>query len=184
MSGGVVSFNAVGTCILDASQGGNDNYSAATDVYQYIAVVVPSATSTTVYSSMNPSTHTDTITLTANVNSGGGIPTGTVGFTTNGNSIYGCSSLTLDPSGNATCTPTVSMLGVTNLIEAVYIPNTTVFISSTSAVFNQYIENTTIPTVPAAPVDVVAVPGNEQVTVSWYPPANTGGQEITGYSVQ
>jgi len=38
ISGGVVSFNAIGTCILDANQAGNANYNAATQVQQIMTI--------------------------------------------------------------------------------------------------------------------------------------------------
>ncbi len=39
-------------------------------------------------------------------------------------------------------------------------------------------------TVPSAPQSLVAIPGNSSVTLSWKPPANTGGAEIKKYRVQ
>ncbi len=38
-------------------------------------------------------------------------------------------------------------------------------------------------TVPTAPQNLSATPGNGQVTLSWTPPENDGGAEITGYEV-
>ena len=42
---------------------------------------------------------------------------------------------------------------------------------------------TPIPTAPASPTGVTAVPGNGQASVSWVPPADNGGAPITAYSV-
>jgi hypothetical protein len=43
ISGGVVSFVGTGTCVLDANQGGNGTYAAATQVQQSFAVSAASA---------------------------------------------------------------------------------------------------------------------------------------------
>ena len=41
----------------------------------------------------------------------------------------------------------------------------------------------TVTTVPGAPTNVVAAPGNGSATVSWTPPTDDGGAPITGYRV-
>jgi len=43
ISGGIVSFNAVGTCVINANQGGNANYKPATQVQQSFAVNLPAS---------------------------------------------------------------------------------------------------------------------------------------------
>ena len=52
-----------------------------------------------------------------------------------------------------------------------------------AAPFSQSVVATVTETVPAAPQDVSAIPGNGQVVVKWYPPANTGGAAVTRYTV-
>jgi len=74
-------------------------------------------TTTTVKSSLNPSTSGQSVTFTATV-SGGNSPTGTVGFNSNGNSISGCSAVPLS-SGAAQCTTSALPVG-TDAIVATY----------------------------------------------------------------
>ncbi len=182
ISGGVVSFIAAGTCTLDANQAGNSNYNAATQVQQAVTVVTPTPTTTVVYSSSNPSAASSSVTLSANVSSDNGTPnSGTVGFTSNGSSISGCTEESLT-SGIATCTTSILSTG-TDAIVATYTGGST-FAASTSASFSQSVVATVTATVPAAPQDVTAIPGNGQVVINWYPPANTGGAAITGYTVK
>ncbi len=73
-------------------------------------------TSTSVSSSLNPSTMGDNVTFTASVS--GATPTGTVGFTENGSPISGCSAR---PIGGGTATCAVSSLNVgTHAVVATY----------------------------------------------------------------
>ena len=182
ISGGVVSFTAVGSCILNANQAGDANYNAATQVQQNVTVYSQMTTSIVVYSSSNPSGTGNAITFSASVSSSSGAPSaGTVGFTAGGVTISGCSSKSL-AQGIATCT-TASLPTGTASIVATYTGDSD-FAASTSASFSQSVVTTVIATVPAAPQYVSAIPGNGQVVVKWYPPANTGGAPITGYTVR
>ena len=181
ISSGVVSFLVAGTCTINANQAGNANYSAATEVQQPVTVHAAAPTSTVVYSSLNPSVTSNTITLSANVSSDNGVPiAGTVGFTANGLNIEGCTAAPL-ALGIATCT-TSSLAAGTSTIVATYTGGLG-FATSTSASYSQSVVATVTTTVPAAPSDVTVTPGNGQVTVKWDPPANTGGKVITGYKV-
>ena len=187
IAAGVVHYSGTGMCIIDANQPGNTAYTAASQVQQTVTVGVL-ATTTVLSSSLNPSTDGTSVTFTANiVGSGNGEPisTGTVGFTANAASI-GCDSTAVD-GGIATCI--ISMLPdaptTPNTIIATYSGATDFSSPSISATFNQYVTTSLLRnvTVPATPMDVTTVPGDRQVTVSWFPPTNTGGVVITGYRV-
>jgi hypothetical protein len=98
-----------------------------------------STTSTSLASSLNPSTYGQKVTWTATVTSSGSVtPTGTIKFTWSGHTI---GSATLNGSGVATLTRS-------NLIAATY-PLTAVYagdaanLGSTSAVLNQVVLETT-----------------------------------------
>lgn len=84
------------------------------------AAVGPPPSTTTLASSLNPSTVGAPVTFTATVT--GTAPTGSVAFTDGGNTIGGCSGVALTGSGNARTAPcTTSALGVgTHSIVAAY----------------------------------------------------------------
>ncbi len=182
-------FISEGTCTINANQLGNQNYNAAAQETQQVQVLPKVTTTTTVYSSINPYQGApSSITFSAQVNSGTGIPTGSVTFSSNNQPINSCNNVTLDETGMATCQIQYSSLtpSSTPLAIAAMYNGSADYITSTSATFNQYVISggATIPSVPAAPMEVTVVPGNDQVTVSWFPPTNTGGQTITGYTVK
>jgi hypothetical protein len=100
-------------------------------------------TTTSLSSNLNPSftsSPSNSVTLTANVTSDGGTPTGTVQFTDGGNTIAGCGAAVLS-SGSATCNTIFSTEGP-HTIEANYSGGTG-FNSSDSAGLNQLVENHT-----------------------------------------
>ncbi len=74
-------------------------------------------TTTTVASSLNPSTQGQSVSFTASVT--GAAPTGTVAFAANGSPIAGCSSVALTGSGNtrtAACASSVLAVGVNSIV--------------------------------------------------------------------
>lgn len=87
-------------------------------------------TTTSLFSSLNPSTFGQSVTFTANVSSAGGTPTGTVGFTDNG-VLIGTGTL----SGGV-ATFTTSLGAGTHQMTAVY-TGTPIFLGSTSPVGTQ-----------------------------------------------
>jgi Bacterial Ig-like domain (group 3)/Fibronectin type III domain/Putative Ig domain len=180
VGGATLTGTALGTCAVTATKAADTNYLAITSSPITVTVAVPTPTTTVVYSSLNPSVAASSVTVSANVSSSNGIPTGTVDFTSNGSLIGGCSGKALI-SGIAACTTSSFAIG-TDAIVATYNASSA-FAASTSASFGQTVIATTTTTVPAFPQNVTAAPGNGQVIVSWYPPANTGGASITGYVV-
>ena len=82
-------------------------------------VVNPDVSTTTVTSAPNPSTGGEQVTITATVSPAGPpAPTGTVGFTSNGTAISGCTAVTLN-SGTAQCVTSSLAVG-TDAILATY----------------------------------------------------------------
>jgi hypothetical protein len=83
------------------------------------AAVGPPPSSTTLTSSLNPSTAGSSVTFTATVT--GTNPTGNVAFTDGGNALSGCSGIALTGSGNAptaACTTSALSLGAHSIIAA------------------------------------------------------------------
>jgi len=108
MSGGVVSFNGAGTCVIDANQPGNANYNAASPVQQSFAVTAPAPPDFSMSASPasrsvrrgNQTTYTVTITPVNGFNetvtlSVGGLPPSGVTAAFNPISINGAGSSTL-----------------------------------------------------------------------------------------
>lgn len=94
ITGGTVSFDHAGSCVVNADQHGNAQYTDAPTAQQVVAVA-PAATTTTV--AMHPRSVTATVTPVA---PGAGTPTGTVTFAVDG-----------APLGTATLTNGVATLG-------------------------------------------------------------------------
>src|SRR5205807_4703467 len=104
------------SCTITASQAGNANYNAATNVLQTFTIAKAN-TVTALLSSVNPSSFGQTVTFTATVSSSAGTPTGSVQFKDNGANLGG--SNTLNGSGVATLS-TSSLTAGTHTITADY----------------------------------------------------------------
>ncbi|MDI1352410.1 MAG: Ig-like domain-containing protein, partial [bacterium] len=116
---GVVSFQAAGTCTLNANQPGDNNYYASLQEQQSFQVFGNQSTITSLFSSQNPSIDNTSVTFTAQVSSGSDTPPdGSVSFIAN-NSITLCSAVVLN-SGVATCTTSTLAIDSTNIITATY----------------------------------------------------------------
>ncbi len=127
---GSAPLNNSGVAVLDYAglQVGTDNLVA---MYQgsstlapstsntVVQVVNPDVSTTAVTSAPNPSIFGQQVTITATVSpSGPPAPTGTVGFTSNGTGISGCTAVTL-ASGMAVCKSSTLPVG-TDMIVATY----------------------------------------------------------------
>ncbi len=111
----VLTYNAlpVGTDNLVATYGGSSTLAPSTS-NTVMQVVNRDLTRTTVTSSPNPSTSGEQVTITANITPAGP-PTGTVGFTSNGVAISGCTAVTLS-SGTAQCVTSSLAVGTDALV--------------------------------------------------------------------
>ena len=108
----------VGTDSLTAMYQGSSTLAPSTS-NTVPQVVNPAVSMTGVVSAPNPSTAGDTVTITATVSpSGPPAPTGTVGFTSNGAGISGCSAVTLS-SQVAVCMTSSLAVG-TDTLAATY----------------------------------------------------------------
>ncbi len=109
----------VGNDTITATYLGDSNHGSSTGTLSGGQVVNPAtaSTTTTVGSSLNPSTYGQAVSFTANVASGAGTPTGTVQFSIDG-SAFG-SPVTL-ASGSATSGSTSTLAEGTHTVTAVY----------------------------------------------------------------
>jgi len=118
ISGNLVAFTGVGTCIVDANQAGNANYTAAPQVQQTL-LIGKKTTTMTLTATPNPVNTGTPVTLVATVV--GDPPTGTVSFADNGVTLA-CSPVPLvvgATSSTATCSTSFTTAG-THTIIATY----------------------------------------------------------------
>ena len=118
-SSGSISTLAVGTHTVTAVYSGATDYAASTGTLNGGQVVNPlsTSTSTSVASSLNPTTYGQAVSFTANVTSGSGTPAGTVQFNIDG-TAFG-SPVTL-ASGSATSSSISTLAVGTHSVTAVY----------------------------------------------------------------
>jgi hypothetical protein len=136
LSGGTATFTtstlSVGSHSITAVYGGSVDFAGSTSSI-LTQTVNQAATSTSVTSSLNPSTFGQPVTFTATVTSAGGTPTGTVTFN-DGSSALGTGTL----SGGTTTFTTSTLSVGTHSITAVY-GGSTSFSGSTSPVLSQVV---------------------------------------------
>jgi hypothetical protein len=123
LSGGQASFTTstlpIGHDNVTATYNGDNNFFGGTSgsVVQIVSAATPTPTMTAVASSQNPSTVGQTVTFTASVTGAGGIPTGTVTFTIDGN--VG-TPINLLNGAASTSTSTLTVAGSPHSVSATY----------------------------------------------------------------
>ncbi len=175
---------------ITAAYGGDAGNAASTSaaLSQVVNSVGPGPSTTTVVSSLNPSTAGTNVMFTATV--AGSNPTGSVNFKDGASSITGCSAVALTGSGNsktAQCT-TSSLTAATHSITAAYggdAGNTASTSAALSQVVNKVTSTTTV--VSSANPSTVGVNVTFTATVSGLAPTGSvnfkdGASSITGCS--
>ncbi|MCA1558151.1 MAG: MBG domain-containing protein, partial [Acidobacteria bacterium] len=115
VTGNTVHLTGAGVCTITASQANNPNYSS-TPVSQTFSIAQASTT-TTVTSSVNPSSPGQNVTFTATVASTAGTPTGSVQFVIDGIAVGATQAL--NGSGSATFSTSTLTVG-THTVSANY----------------------------------------------------------------
>ena len=131
ISGGVVSFQAVGTCTLDANQAGNGNYNAATQVVQNVTVTKGSQTIT--FTSTAPSATVGGATYTPTATSTSGL-TVTITVASLSSSVCSISGGVVSFQAVGTCTLDANQAGNGNYNAATQVSQGVLVIGSPTAV--------------------------------------------------
>jgi hypothetical protein len=120
LTSGVVSFTAVGTCVIDANQAGNTNYNTATQVQQSITINKGSQTITITSTPTNPAVGGTYTVVATGGGSGNAVTitsaTASVCTTSGSNGT----AVTLVKTG--TCTLDANQLGNSNYSAAIQVP--------------------------------------------------------------
>src|SRR5574338_1008562 len=138
LSSGIATFAisslGVGTHSITASYGGDANFDTSASI-SLTQTVNKIGTSTSISSSLNPSTEGQSVTFTATVTESGGTPTGTVTFR-DGVTILGTGTL----SSNTATLSTTTLAAGTHSITAVY-SGDSFFNTSTSPTLSQTVNS-------------------------------------------
>ena len=177
---GQVSFLAAGTCVLDANQSGDGNWSAAPQAQQVITVVSPPGAPTGLTASAGDAQ----VALSwLGPTNNGGAPL-TLYNIYEGTSPGGETLLT---SISAVCSG-VGCGKVQSFVATGLTNGTTYYfeVTAVNSVGESSLSNevsATPATLPGAPTGLAAAPGNTQVALSWTAPPSNGGSAITSYNV-
>jgi len=171
ITGGVVTFQSTGSCVIDANQSGQGNILAATQTQQSITVI--------------PAAHHNAPSAPINVTgtpSVGGVEVSWSPPTSSGSSAVTGYVVTISPGG-ASCTSATTSCELIGLSPGTSYTMSVIAINSTgdspagSATFSFRA------TAPAAPADVTVSPDGGMVTVSWRAPVGVAPSADAGYRV-
>jgi hypothetical protein len=165
---------------ITVAYGGDASNATSTSaaLSQVVNSVSPAPTTTTLMSSLNPSTAGVSVTFTATV--AGSNPTGSVNFKDGANSISGCSAVTLVGSGNsktAACS-TSTLTAATHSITAAY-GGDAGNAASTSAALSQVVSKANSTTSVASSLNPSTVAANVTFTTTVSGIAPTGAVNFT-----
>jgi hypothetical protein len=169
LAGGSYSMKAAYT-----QSGGNFVSSTSSTLTQSVTAA---STTTTVSSSVNPSTFGQSVTFTATLTSATGlVPVGTVNFTVGGTTIGTCGTVALT-AGVATCTSTALAVGAQSVVATFTPTNSSNFASSSGTVAQQVnLANTTPYLLVGMPVGVWTVKITYGASISTFSLTITPGE--------
>ena len=165
ITAGAVSFQTVGTCVVDFDQDGNADYTAAPQVQQDFGVgqgsqTVSFTTSAPTGATVNGATYTPAATATS-------------GLTV---------AITVDASASAVCSITAGVVSFQTVGTCVLDANQAGNADYLAAPQVQQ-SFAVAGVVPGAPTIGTAVAGSTNATVTWTAPTFTGGEALTGYVI-
>ncbi|MGM9452285.1 fibronectin type III domain-containing protein [Legionella bozemanae] len=176
ISGSTLTGVGVGSCQVTATKARDVNYQPVTSGPITITVnaTIPDAPSGVTSSAGVSNTEID-VSWRQPVNTGGSPITGYMVTSSGGQSCTTTGATICTVSGLTNGTPYTFSVTATNVAGTSSASLSTSALAPFSLSSNQ--------TVPSAPRNVTAVAGDGQVTLTWSPPQNYGGEVITGYTV-
>jgi hypothetical protein len=164
ISSGKLTVTGAGTIQIAANQTGTTNYTAATQVTQTV-VVTKAAPIVALQSSVNPALVQSSVTLTATVSFGGGVPTGAVNFL-DGTTSLGVGTVTVGVASLTTSALTVGSHSIT----AVYSGDAN-FVTLTSSALTEAVDDFSLAISSGNTTSLTVLPGGTGVFTLTMSPA-------------